>query len=219
VSKSRGKLSPNSSFEPPYDNSRDAAWVHRKEHTVLKEPLTELSRENLESAMRLAEISMESAQKLVKLQLEASKMFVEENTRNGKSLAQAKTPEDVLALRTKFAESGFAKAMEYSRSLYEIAADTQAEFKQIVERRVAEYGRDAGGNAQTFQTGADLVSSALKATMAASTAAMNTLTQAAKEMGRFAESTFDSSAAIGPGAEKAKQAQTTKRRDREAGGK
>lgn len=158
---------------------------------MLKDQLADLSRENLESAMRLAEISMESAQKLVKLQLEASRMFVEENARNAKSLAQARTPEDVMALRAKFAESGFAKAMEYSRSLYEIASETQAEFKQIVEQRVAEYGLESSGKAQDFQNGADLVSSALKATMQASTAAMDTLTQAARQMSEFAVSVFD----------------------------
>lgn len=164
---------------------------------MLKTPqqLNELSRDNLESAMRLAQISMESAEKLVKLQLEAGRMFVEENTRNAKSLAQAKTPEDMLALRTKFAESGFSKAMEYSRSLYEIAADTQAEFKEIIERRLSTYNKGAAGLAdqtKSFPGGADLVASTLKATMAASTAAMDTLTQAAKQMSGFAESSLQS---------------------------
>jgi phasin family protein len=163
--------------------------------------MTELSRDNLESAMHLAQISMHSAEKLVKLQLEAGRMFVEENTRNAKSLAQAKTPEDMMALRAKFAESSFAKAMEYSRSLYEIAAEAQAEFKEVVDRRLAAYGNEAAAKlseqAKSFPGGADLVTSALKATMAASTAAMDSLTQAAKQMSSFAESTFQAGTDIG----------------------
>jgi phasin family protein len=174
-----------------YDNSKDEAWGSSEgEHPVLKEELTELSQENLDSAIRLARISMESAEKLVKLQLEASRTFVEDNVRNVKALAQAKMPEDLAALRRKFAESSFTKAMEYSRSLYEIAAETQAEFKHLMERRIAEYGRDDTPNASPFHAGVDLVTSALKATMAASTAAMDTLTQAAKQMSNFAEASF-----------------------------
>lgn len=158
---------------------------------MLKTPeeLTEFSRDNLESAIRLAQISMQSAERLVRLQLEAGRMFVEENSRNVKSLAAAKTPQDMLALRAKFAESSFAKAMEYSRGLYEIAAEAQTEFKQIIEKSLAVYGKEAG-EGKGFPGGTDLVTSTLKATMAASTAAMDSLTQAAKQMTNFAGSTF-----------------------------
>ncbi|MGH8727729.1 MAG: phasin family protein [Burkholderiales bacterium] len=184
---------------------------------MLKTPqeLTELSRGNLESAMRLAQISMHSAEKLVRLQLEAGRMFVEENSRNAKSLAAAKTPEDMLALRAKFAESSFAKAMEYSRGLYEIAAEAQAEFKQIIEKSLTAYGKESGQAseaAKAFPDGADLVTTTLKATMAASTAAMDSLTQAAKQMTNFAGSTFHpAGSSATSGKEPAK-----KRRDRSA---
>ena len=183
---------------------------------MLKEEFTHLSGENLDSAIRLAQVSMESAEKLVRLQLEASRMFVEENVRNAKSLAQAKTPEDIAALRGKFAESSFAKAMEYSRSLYEIAAETQAEFKQIVEQRMADYGKDGGAatqNASALRAGADLVSSALKATMAASTAAMDTLTQAANQISSLAESAFLTGAAAG---QRGQQLPPSRRKERES---
>lgn len=155
------------------------------------EQFAELNKNSIETALRLAKISMESAERLVNLQIEAAKAALEENAKNAKAMLEAKNPQDVVALRTQLTEAAVERAMSYSRTVYEVASQTQAELAQLLEDRMSAYSKDVAGAVdkatKSAPAGSEFAVAALKSTMAATAAAVETMTKAAKQLTEFAD--------------------------------
>lgn len=162
------------------------------------EQFTELTKSNIESAMRVAQISMEGAERLARLQLETAKQFMEENVKNVQSLAEIKNPEEAMKARAKLGEETFSRAMDYSRNLYEVVSETQSELTKLMEERLASYGKEMAGAldqaAKNAPPGAEVAVAAMKSTISATTAAIENLTKAAKQFASFAGSSFKTAA-------------------------
>jgi phasin family protein len=160
----------------------------------VQEQLSELNRGNVETTLRFAKIYMSSAEKLLKLQLDAAKTALDENARNAKALMEAKDPQQALALRTKLAEASMESAMSFSRNVYEVASQTQQEITSLLEERLAEFNKSVAGSvdkaAKNAPAGADVAVAALKSTVAATTAAVDSMTKAAKQVAEFAEASM-----------------------------
>lgn len=109
---------------------------------MFTESYPELNKNSIDNTLRFAKITMESAERLVKLQLEAAKQAVEENAKNVKSLSEVKDFQEVIALRGKLAESGVEKALNFSRSVYEVASQAQAELGKLFEESLSAYTKD-----------------------------------------------------------------------------
>ncbi|HUL41501.1 MAG TPA: phasin family protein [Burkholderiales bacterium] len=157
---------------------------------MFKGPYPELNKNSLENVLRFTKITMESAERLVKLQLEAAKQAVEENAKNAKSLSELKDLGEVMALRAKLAESGVEKALNFSRSVYEVASQTQAELTKLFEESLSAYTKDLVNviekTTKSAPGGSDLALAALKSTIAATQAAVDGMTKAAKEVSELA---------------------------------
>jgi phasin family protein len=155
------------------------------------EQFAELNKAGVDQALRLAQIAMDNTERLVKLQFDATKAAFEENVKNTKALAEAKDLQDLIALRTKLAENGVEKAVGYSRSIYEVASEAHAEVSKVVEEGLASYTKSVANlvekAAKNAPAGSDAAVSALKSTVAATTAAIDTLTKASKQVASFAD--------------------------------
>ncbi len=158
---------------------------------MFTEPYPELNKNSIENALRFAKITMESAERLVKLQLEAAKQAVEENAKNAKSLSEVKDLQEVIALRGKLAESGVEKALNFSRSVYEVASHAQAELTKLFEESLSAYTKDLVNiiekTTKSAPAGSDLAVAALKSTVAATQAAVDSMTKAAKQVSELAD--------------------------------
>ena len=86
-------------------------------------PLSEISSATVDTAARLTRISMDSTERVIALQLEFAKTSLEQATRTARALAGAKDVQELLAVRTRNAESAMERFMGYSRSLYEIYSE------------------------------------------------------------------------------------------------
>ena len=86
----------------------------------------------------------------------------------------------------------------YSKNLQEISNAAQAKFGALVEERVATFqksmveGLDKAS--KSAPAGSDVAFAAIKSSMAASTAAMDTLTKAGKQLSTYSESALKSAA-------------------------
>ncbi|MBI2312429.1 MAG: phasin family protein [Betaproteobacteria bacterium] len=155
------------------------------------EQFAEMNKSSIETALRFAKVSMDSAERLVKLQLEAAKAALDDNAKNAKALLEAKDPQEVLALRTQLAEHSVENAIAYSRNVYEVASQTQAELTQLLEERLETFNQGVAGamdkaGAQV-PPGADFAVAAVKSMMAATAAAVDSMTKAGKQMAGLAE--------------------------------
>ncbi len=155
------------------------------------EQFAELNNATLEQAMRLAQVALDNTERLVKLQLDAAKATLEDNAKNTKALSEVRDFQDFVNLRTKLTESSVEKAMGYSRSVYEVASEVHAEVSKLVEDGLAAYTKNIANlvekAAKNAPAGSDAAVSALKSTVAATTAAIDTLTKASKQVASFAD--------------------------------
>src|SRR5690606_14900140 len=105
----------------------------------------------------------------------------------------------LLALRTKAAEEAMSQWLEYSRGLYEVASDAQAELAKLAEERLAEMQRavtDAVEQAaKGAPAGSDVAVAAMKSSLAAATAAFDSFTKAARHAASFTDASVKAATA------------------------
>jgi phasin family protein len=159
--------------------------------TKIPEQVTALNKSAIEAALSFAQVSMESAEKLVRLQFEATRQFVAEQGETAKVLTEAKDPEAILAARARIAEKAADRALGYSRNVYDVAAQAQQQLGQLVEQRFAAFQREMTEAMEQVMKaapgGPNVAAETVKSTMAATQAAVDNMTKAAKQMAELAE--------------------------------
>ena len=163
------------------------------------EQFTELNKANVAQASKLAAIAMDNAEKLVKLNLSAAKSALAQSIENAQAVASAKDVQDIFALRARIAESGVQTALAYSRNLYELASEAQAEYSAVSEevwsgvtKGVAQWVDTATKSAPA---GSDVAVNAFKSTVAATTAAFDQFQRATKQVINLADANVRAAAA------------------------
>ena len=172
------------------------------------EQFAEINKSSIESALRFAKVSMDGAERLVKLQLDAAKATLDENTRNAQSLMDAKDLQEMIALRARLTETSVESAINYSRNVYEMASQTQAELTRLMEQRLETFNQGVAGamdkaGGESIPMGADFAVSAMKSMMAATAAAVDSVTKAGKQMAGLAEAGVKTAAEAVKGSAKA----------------
>ena len=163
------------------------------------EQLSELNRATVETAMNLAKLSMENAEKLVRLQLDTAREMLEEHVKNAKALTDAKDPQQLAELRAKAMEDSVEQVTAYSRSVYDLAAKTQADFGKIMEQRFAAFSRSmeqmVDDAAKSAPAGSAPALAAIRQTLAATHAMVDTLARTAKQFADAADTNIKSATA------------------------
>jgi phasin family protein len=170
-----------------------------KEPTMIpqNEQLAGLNQASIETASRYATIALTGAAQLAKLQLEAAKASLQESTGNTKALLSVSEPQELVALRSQIAEAQVKSAVNLARNVYDIAMQTQAEFAKLAEEHFANLNRSmvaALDQAGKSTPGADVAIAGIKSTLAATTAAMDTMSKAAKQVSNLAGANFKAAA-------------------------
>lgn len=154
-------------------------------------PLSEISTATVDAAARLTKISMDSAERTIAVQLEYAKGAISQATLNAKALAGAKDVQELMQLRTRIAENTLENLMGYSRSLYEVASEAQTELSKLAEERMTRFQQAVSETvdqaAKSAPGGGDVAAAAIKSSLAATTAAFDTFTKAAKHVASFTD--------------------------------
>ena len=154
-------------------------------------PIAELSRAALESAARATRISMDGAERAIAVQLEYTKGAFAQAALTARAVAKAKDVQELLSLRTRIAENAVENLMGYSRSLYEVASEAQTEYSRLAEERMARFQQAVSETveqaARQAPAGGDVAVAAIKSQLAATTAAFDSFTKAAKHVASFAD--------------------------------
>lgn len=161
------------------------------------EQFKQFNQSSLDAASRAANIALTGAAQLAKLQLDAAKSALQESTGNSKALLSVTEPQELVALRGQMAEAQIKSAVSLARNVYEIAAQTQTEFAKFAELQFAAYNQAmvaALDQAGKSAPGADMVIAGIKSTLAASTAAVESMTKAAKQVAGLADANFKAAA-------------------------
>ena len=139
------------------------------------EQITDFNKANVAQATRLATLAMENAEKLVNLNLNAAKIVLAKGAESAAAAASVKDVQDLMALRAKYAESGVEAATAYTRSLYEISSQAQAQFTALAEEAWSAYTKDTAAFDQFQKATKQVVSLADASVRAASANAANAM--------------------------------------------
>jgi phasin family protein len=154
-------------------------------------PLSEITAATVDAAARLTRISMDSAERTIAVQLEYAKGALAQATLNARAVSGVKDVQDLLTLRTRIAENAMENIMGYSRSLYEVGAEAQAELSKLAEERMSAFQQAVSESvdqaARSAPAGGDVAVAAMKSSLAATTAAFDSFSKAAKHVTSFAD--------------------------------
>ena len=156
-------------------------------------PLSEISSVTVDTAARLSRISMDSAERVIALQLEFAKSSLDQATKTARAVAGVKDVQELLVLRTRTAESAVEKLLGYSRSLYEVASEAQSELSKLAEERMSSFQKAVTETvdqaAKAAPAGGDVAVAAFKSSLAATTAAFDSFSKAAKHVASYTDAT------------------------------
>jgi len=163
------------------------------------EQFADFNKVNVANATKLAALSIENAEKLFKLNLNAAKIALQQSVEGAQAAASVKDVQELMAIRTKFAESGVQTALSYSRTLYDLASEAQSEYSSMAEELWANYTKGVASfvdkASKSAPAGSDAAVNAFKSTFAASTAAFDQFQKATKQVVNLADASVRAAAA------------------------
>ena len=155
------------------------------------EQLATANKANVEAMLTLANTAFASAERFAALNLNTARAVLEDGVNNAKALLGAKDLQEVISLQATLAQPSVEKAVAYSRSVYEISAQTQEEFSKLVEAQFAEVNKNVASSldkaAKSAPAGSDVAVAAVKSAIAAANSAYDTMSKAAKQVAEIAE--------------------------------
>jgi phasin family protein len=159
--------------------------------TIAANPFAELSRATVDAATRLTKISFDSTERAIAVQLEYTKGALAQAAETARAVSQVKDVAQLVSLRTRIAENALENALGYSRSLYEVASEAQSEYSRLAEERMARFQQAVTESveqaAKSAPAGGDIAAAAIKSSLAATTAAFDSFTKAAKHVSSFTD--------------------------------
>jgi len=163
------------------------------------EQISEFSKTNVQNAIKIASLSLENAEKLVNLNMNAVKLALAQGVEGAQAVATVRDVQELFALRTKLAEVGVQGALGYSRGLYELASEAQAELTALSEEAWSTYTKSVAtfvdNASKSAPAGSDVAVNAIKSTLAASTAAFDQFQKATKQVVNLADASVRAAAA------------------------
>ena len=158
----------------------------------------EFNKANVAQATKLAAIALENAEKVMALNLNTAKLAFAQSVEGASAVAKVKDVQDLIALPTKYAETGVQSVVGYSRSLYEISAAAQAQFSAFAEEAMAGYTKGLASWVEkasaSAPAGSEVAINAMKSTVAATSAAFDQFQKASKQVVSFADASVRAAA-------------------------
>ena len=149
-----------------------------------------LNKANIETTLSLASAVLKGAERLAGLQISAAKELLADNAKIARDLLSLKDPQELLSVKP-VAEPLMERALSYSRSVYEVASDTQAEITKLLEARLKDIGATVNEAvaqaAKNAPAGSDVAVAAVKSAMAAASSAYENIQKISGQVKQIAE--------------------------------
>ncbi|HZQ71521.1 MAG TPA: phasin family protein [Burkholderiales bacterium] len=177
---------------------------------VTPEQIQAANKANVETLLAVANAQFAALEKLANLSSGAMKTAFEDSLSNTRALLGAKDVQEFVSLQNSFTQPAIEKAIAYSKSVYEVATETNAELSKVAERRVAEWNENfvslLDKVSKNAPAGSDVAVAAVKSMLAAANSAYDNLTKVAKQATEIAEANVAAATETVKGLAKAKKA-------------
>jgi len=166
---------------------------------AINEYFADFNKSSVDQATKFANATFVGFEQLVNLNLSTAKSTFDLGTKNLKALSEITDVQDLVAFRTKVTESGVESALSYSRDAYEIVSGTGSEVTKLVETGFTTMNKNLAAvvdkAVKSAPAGSDVAVTALKSTMAATTAAIDSLTKATRQVVDFTDASVHAATA------------------------
>ena len=146
----------------------------------------------VDSLLSVANTALASAERIANLNLEATRALVEDSVSGAKALMGAKDVKEALSIQASLAQPNVEKGIAYSRSIYEISAQTQEELTKMVEAQFGDFQKSVAGllekAAKSAPAGSGVAVAAVQSAIAAANSTFDNMRQTAKQMTSMAQS-------------------------------
>jgi phasin family protein len=115
-----------------------------------KHEFGEIQRKNMEAAMRLAQLSIENSQRIMALQAQLARELFAESVDQARAQAGSKDPQDIMKLRTKYAQETTQKMIAAAQQVADIGNTARAEFSRLLTEQLAAGSQDLVDAFQSF---------------------------------------------------------------------
>ncbi len=157
-----------------------------------------------------AQLSLANLEKFAEIGLDAARDSVEQATAHAAALAGAKDVHEVIAINSAALEPVMKRAYAYSRTVYETAAETNAEVKKVLEKQTSDMNKSAVSTLEeAFKyapAGSEAYVGNMKSAMAAAQNAYGNLAAINKQLYDTVEKTVEQNVATVQSAAKAPKA-------------
>jgi len=158
------------------------------------EQIASTNKAGIETILGLAHTQFSAFERLSALYFNATKAAFEEGVGHAKALLNAKDPQEYLNLNAAATQPTMEKAIAYSRSVYEIAAQTNGELAKFLEAQAVEFNKNLVGLldkvSKNAPAGSDVAVAAVKSALAAANTAYESFNKVAKQATEIAEANF-----------------------------
>ena len=145
----------------------------------------------VETFLTLTNTAFASTERLAALNLNAARSLIEDGVANVQALFSIKDPQQFVALQASLGQPAAEKLVAYSRSLYEIATQTQEEISKVVEGQFAVLNKNVGEAldkaSKNAPAGSEGAIAAVRSAIAASNSAYENISKATKQVVEIAE--------------------------------
>ena len=177
---------------------------------VTPEQIQAANKSSVETVLAVANAQFAALEKLASLQAGAVKTAFEDSIASTRALLGAKDVQEFVSLQNAFAQPAIEKAIAYSKSVYEVATETNAELGKVAERRVAEWNENfvslLDKVSKNAPAGSDVAVAAVKSMLAAANSAYDNLAKVTKQATEIAEANVAAATETVKGLAKAKKA-------------
>ena len=146
---------------------------------------------SVEAMLSLANTALASAERIAALNLTTARSLLEDGVANTKAILGAKDPQEAMAVQASLAQPNVEKAVAYTRSVYEISAQSKEEVSKLLEGQFGDFQKQVAGlldkAAKSAPAGSDVAVNAVKSAIAAATSAFDSMNKAAKQVAEIAE--------------------------------
>jgi len=146
---------------------------------------------NVEALFSIAQAQFSAFERLSALNFNTTKTAFQDSVSQAKALMSVKDAQELVNLSASSAQPALEKAIAYSRNVYEVAAQTQAEVTKLAESQAAQMNKTVVALIDKLSmnapAGSDVAVAAVKSAMAAANSAYDNFTKAVKQATDMAE--------------------------------
>ena len=176
---------------------------------VTPEQIQAAGKANVDAMLSLAATQFAAIEKLATLNANVVKTAFEDGVNNTRALFGAKDVQELVSLQNSFATPAIEKAIAYSKSVYEVATETNAELSKAAEKRVSDWNENFTAlldkAVKNAPAGSDVAVAGIKSMLAAANSAYDNFTKVTKQATEIAEANVAAATETVKGLAKAKK--------------